>query len=91
MAHGAAKTPGRYAGGQQAWSALNDFSGNNLSALACILHCVSAMRRDILLLILAATTAVLAPTALHFYHKANTLEADLAALQARLQTSPSVP
>ena len=76
---------------QQVWSALKELSGNNLAGLACMLHYVSAMRRDIFLLILAATTAVLAPTALHFYHKAHTLEADLAALQARLQTSPSVP
>jgi hypothetical protein len=49
------------------------------------------MRRDILILILAAATTVLAPTALHFYNKARTLEDDLAALQTRLPSNLPQP
>jgi hypothetical protein len=43
------------------------------------------MRQGLLTLLLAALTAFTGPTALHFYHKAQTLDADLARMQRVIQ------
>jgi hypothetical protein len=48
------------------------------------LHAVINMRRDIMILCLAAVAAVLGPTALHFYHKSRSLEAQVGVLNGRL-------
>jgi hypothetical protein len=46
---------------------------------------VSAMRRDILILLFAALAATTGPAALHFYNKSTSLQEDVGAMQSRLR------
>jgi hypothetical protein len=55
------------------------------------MHGVADMRRDILIRILAAATAVLMPLTLHFYNKARALEEEVATLRVQMQEESKLP